>query len=197
MNMTSRFWKRPTAAALVLLSISGVAQADGNACSNGMLKGTYSFRVHGELLGILDATGGAHFFASPQLIDGVAVQTFNGNGSFTRKDYVQNSGRPRPGQANSSGFTEGETGPYTVNSDCTGTMTVNFPAASGSAQGTRIDFKIVVADEGRIIDGVVSSQFLAVGGPLVTPDGTNCYPGCDVLPQGGVEGIKVEGGQQH
>jgi hypothetical protein len=88
MNMNSRFWKRPIAAALVLLSISGMAQAEGNQCSNGTLNGTYSFRVHGELLGIFDTSGKAHFFASPQLIDGVAVQTFNGNGSFTRKDYV-------------------------------------------------------------------------------------------------------------
>jgi len=174
--MNSGFWKRPIAAVLVLLSISGMAQAEGNQCSNGTLNGTYSFRVHGELLGIFDTSGTAHFFASPQLIDGVAVQTFKGDGSFTRKDYVQNTGRPRPGQTNSSGFTEGETGPYMVNSDCTGTMTVNFPAPAGGAQGTRIDFKISVGDEGRTIFGVVSSQFLAVGMPLNTPDGSICYP---------------------
>lgn len=105
-------------------------------------------------------------FTVPELLDGVAVQTFNGTGSFTRTDFLMNTGLPRPGATNAAGFTEGETGSYTVNSDCTGSMEIKFPGAPNS--GAVIDILFVVGDDGRILKGVVNKEQVPSAGPPQT-----------------------------
>jgi hypothetical protein len=188
--MTHTIWKSSVGATAVLLSLCGVARADESQCSNGTLKGTYSFGIHGALIGIV-SNGMVNNFTAPELLDGVAVQTFSGTGSFTRTDFLMNTGLPRPGATNAAGFTEGETGSYTVNSDCTGSMEIKFPGAPNS--GAVIDILFVVGDDGRIIKGVVNKEHVPSAGP--TANGTSCSGAdCFVAPQISVEGVKGDAG---
>jgi len=88
------------------------------ACSNASLKGMYGQTISGE---ILPAAG----VVLPQ--NGIAMTTFDGKGTFTQEDFVVIGGAPT-----STGFETGETGTYTVNSDCTGTATINYRTDHGS-----------------------------------------------------------------
>jgi len=188
MIMTHRFWNNSAAAAaLVLMSLSGAARADGHQCSNSKLRGTYSFGVHGSLVGVI-AGGVLYPYSSPQLIDGVAVQTFDGKGTFTRKDFLMNTGLPRPGATNTAGFAEGETGTYQVNADCTGTMHIVFPGAP--AAGAILDIQLVVGDDGQLVRGVVSKE--QVPGSMPSANGMTCGAPCFIGPQISIEGTKVD-----
>ena len=130
-------------ATLVLLGLilgwSSTASAHQNGCSNLNLRGTYAFTIHGQIL----APGG------PLIIDGVAKTTFDGYGNLTQVDAVAVDGNLaqvwRPG-----------TGAYTLNPDCTGTMTIfnqNQPA---------LHLAIVVSHAGDIIHTVVTDPGFAV-----------------------------------
>src|SRR5260370_16908267 len=96
---------------LVLLTLalaaSSAATAYASNCTTLTIRGTYAFPIHGQ---ILTPTG-------PLLVDGIARTTFDGNGNLTQVDAVAVNGiialvwRPA-------------TGTYTLNPDCTGTMTL-------------------------------------------------------------------------
>jgi hypothetical protein len=81
------------------------------------------------------------------------MTTFDGKGSFTQQDFVVINGSPT-----SSGFAP-ETGTYAINSDCTGTATINYP------DGSWIDLELVVVNQGREFRTVVSA--LTMGGNTV------------------------------
>jgi hypothetical protein len=118
-------------AAIALLALSGAAWAGGSddfGCSNATLKGEYAF-------------GGTNYTLF-EVFNGIKV--FDGHGNLTQRDYLGNSSPPEfspPGQ---------ETGTYTVNPDCTGSMVIAGPSSRV------INVLFVISDGGRHIHEVVS-----------------------------------------
>jgi hypothetical protein len=139
------FCKGTLAAALACLTFVAASTVHAGACSNASLKGKYGQTISGQLLpgpGVV----------LPQ--NGIAMTTFDGKGTFTQEDFVVIDGVPT-----TTGFQTGETGTYTVNSDCTGTATINYP------DGSWIDLELVVVNQGREFRTVVSA--LTMGGNMV------------------------------
>src|SRR5271157_2251091 len=129
-------------AALVLLTLaalgSGYAQNASAACNNKLIAGNYGFTIQGNKLGGQGPTG-------PQV--GVAMTEFDGKGNLTQIDTVTINGEVV------ADFTHPPaTGTYTVNSDCTGTFTINFT----DGRPTVVANFVVVAN-GSEIDAVVIS----------------------------------------
>ena len=93
------------------LGIAPTAKADDKGCSNATLKGTFAYK----------ATG---FITAPPALAGpfagVGTQTFDGNGATTATATSSQNGNILPVTV---------TGTYTVNPDCTGTYTLQFPLA--------------------------------------------------------------------
>jgi hypothetical protein len=143
-NMKGWFGKGTLAAAVGCLTLGSAALAQAGSCSDASLKGKYGQNVSGELL-----PGPGVVLAQ----NGVAMTTFNGHGEFSQVDFVVIDGAPQ-----SSTF-QTETGTYKVNSDCTGTATINY------SDGSKIDLELVVVDQGREFRTVVS--FLSMGGSAV------------------------------
>ncbi|MCP3717602.1 hypothetical protein [Paraburkholderia sp. CNPSo 3281] len=175
-----------SATAFALLSLSGVAQADGGRCSNATLRGAYGFHGHGEILGLLDSNNKLHLFASPLTLDDVAIVTFDGSGKFTRTDFGMINGLPKGGQ---TAFNPYQSGTYTVNSDCTGIMKLVYGSGGPVLAGVETDLQIVVSDDGTLIESVVYKAYSPASGP--TADGTTCPPNCDQGVQEQFEGKKV------
>jgi len=174
-----------SATAVALVSLSGAAQA-GGLCSNATLKGPYGFSGHGEILGLLDAiTGALHSYATPAILDDVALVTFDGAGHFSRTDFGSINGLPKGGQTT---FNPDQSGRYTVNSDCTGTMHIVYSAGPVPA-GVETDLNIVVTDDGTLIKSVVYRA--VVPSAASTPDGAACPPDCQQGVQESFEGKKV------
>lgn len=129
--------------ALVLLMLealgSGYAQSQPHAaCNNRLIAGNYGFTIHGNKLGGQGPTG-------PQV--GVAMTEFDGKGGLTQIDTVTVNGEVV------ADFTHtAATGTYTVNSDCTGTFTINFTDGRPP-----IAANFVVVKSGLEIDTVVIS----------------------------------------
>jgi hypothetical protein len=183
--MNHRSWIGCTALAGALLLFGDAGRADEHQCSNATLRGTYAFAAHGSLVGII--VGGTIYpYASPQLIDGVAIQTFDGTGSFTRRDFLMNTGMARPGAVASAGFATGQTGTYQVNDDCTGSMHIEFPGAPQA--GAILDVQIVVERDGRVVRGVLSRE--QVPGSMPSGNGTSCGSPCLLAPQITLEGTR-------
>jgi hypothetical protein len=112
----------------------------GRACDQRMLKGTYGTQVVGQRPG---ADG------KPEQFVALALGTFDGQGSFTQVDNshgLSGTGVDRPGW-----------GTYTVNPDCTGSLTLwteglPFPIQS----------RIVVFDKGAESRGIVMAPAVIV-----------------------------------
>ena len=140
---------------LALVSVSALAEDQGpRTCSNETLRGSYGFTITGERPVPMSTT--------IEQIVGTAITTFDGWGNFTQTDnihgftgdYVPN----RPG-----------TGKYTLNSDCTGTMTLHNNGAPFD-----LVLSIVVVDDGRevrtaVVD--VSPAQMAIPPIMVTSNG--------------------------
>jgi hypothetical protein len=124
-----------------------------DVCSRATLLGAYSFTISGQILG----------GPAPGPVNGVAVTTFDGQGGLSQTDFVVKSGAPA-GPADA--FRTGETGTYTVNADCTGTFTVDFPDAVPAQQ---LVLMFVVADHGRRISTVVAALYVGPGIATMTP----------------------------
>jgi hypothetical protein len=90
------------------LAASSTLTAHARACSNSTIRGSYAYTIHGQVF-LPDG--------STLLIDGLAKTTFDGKGNLTELDAVAANGNVAPGWASN-------TGTYSVNSDCTGTITV-------------------------------------------------------------------------
>ena len=123
----------------ILFALSSTVSAHPNECSNLTIKGSYAFTLHGQIL----TPGG------PLLVDGIAKTTFDGYGNLTQVDAVSVSGNLaevwRPG-----------TGAYTLNADCTGTMTIfnqDQPA---------LHLAILVSHSGDLIHTVVIDPGVSV-----------------------------------
>jgi len=129
--------------ALVLLMLgalgSGYAQGESlAACNNRIIAGNYGFTIQGNKLGGQGPTG-------PQV--GVAMTEFDGKGGLTQIDTVTVSGEVVADFTHSPA-----TGTYRVNSDCTGTFTINFTDGRPPVAAN-----FVVVEAGLEIDTVVIS----------------------------------------
>ena len=127
---------------LVLLTLALAASSAVTAqasCTDLTIKGSYAFTIHGQ---ILTPNG-------PIPIDGLARTTFDGNGNLTQLDTVAVNGHIplvwRP-----------STGTYTVNPNCTGTITLIT-----TGQPT-LHLAILVSHSGDLIHDVVVDPGFAV-----------------------------------
>jgi hypothetical protein len=121
------------------LAASSAATAHASNCTTLTIRGTYAFTIHGQ---ILTPNG-------PLLVDGIARTVFDGNGNLTQVDAVAVNGNIalvwRPG-----------TGTYTLNSDCTGTMTL---VNQGQPP---LHLAVLVSHSGGLIHSVVTDPGFAV-----------------------------------
>jgi hypothetical protein len=123
---------------VVVLAASSAVQARARECTNSTIAGTYAFTVHGQIL----TPGG------PVLVDGITKTTFDGDGELTQVSAVAINGNIPLVWSPSAGT-------YTVNSDCTGTMTLI------STSQPPLHFAIVVSQSGNHIHTVVTDPGFA------------------------------------
>ena len=109
-------------------------------CTNRTLLGDYGFSIEG----VFPAIPGAPV----NFIRGVAMGHFDGKGNYSQVDHDVVNGTPPPVE-----WTFGS-GPYTVNPNCTGTLTINIPGNPFSP--VRIHF--VVVRQGKEVRFVVDSS---------------------------------------
>lgn len=139
------------ALSLMLVLNSRCFAADNDGCSNGTLRGDYGFTILGDQPNPDGTT-------SP--VVGVAITHFDGAGKLTQKDFTVDGGLPSPANGNAATgfhFAGGETGTYSVNSDCTGSAEIdlNAPAPPGLSRGV-IKLMFIVPTDGATIHTVVS-----------------------------------------
>jgi hypothetical protein len=115
------------------LIVSSPLASHASACSDSTLRGSYAFTIHGSII----LPGG-----STLLVDGLAKQTFDGNGNFTQVDAVAVGGNLPPGWR--PGW-----GTYSLNPDCTGTQTIVIPG------NPDVHLQLIVAQSGNTIHQVV------------------------------------------
>ena len=147
-------------------------------CDNGSLNGVYPFTANGFTVGIYDSTGALQHLTPPQPFSSVGQYTFDGQGNFTRVDYIVGNGVPINNAStpvNGSGFRTGQTGTYSIDEDCTGQFALN-------ANGAMVTLQVVVGDFGVSARAIVASEH--VPGFPNPPPGTSCARGCD-------EGVNV------
>jgi hypothetical protein len=125
----------------LLAAGSSVRADDGvdTKCTNRTLLGDYGFAIEG--------VGGLPPVFSLNAIRGVAMGHFDGKGNYSQVDHVVAGGNPPPQE-----WTFGS-GPYTVNPNCTGALTINIPGSPFSP--VRIHF--VVVRQGKEVRFVVDS----------------------------------------
>lgn len=152
-------------AAVLLLAGSALCSAQvpsRQQCSNATLNGDYAFTIVGQILAPAMAAG---------LVSGVALTHFDGAGNMSQVDHVLHNGmapyeewRPAP---NSS---------YTVNPDCTGTMTI-VPAPTDSRDSAQaLHLEIVIGNNGREIRTVVTQPVPgSPSEPVITSVGTKVF----------------------
>ncbi len=107
-------------------------------------------------------------YTLPQVVAGIKI--FDGNGNFSQRDYIGDSLRTM----NQKDFSPKgqETGTYTVNSNCTGSMVINLNAPVPMGSTGVINIMFVISDGGRHIHEVVS-EFTPPGsttGPAAHPN---------------------------
>ena len=113
--------------------------AQASACSNATIRGSYAFTIHGTIL----LPNG-----STLLIDGIAKETFDGEGNETQVDAVATNGVLTPGWRPGAGS-------YSVNPDCTGTQTIMVQGMPD------LHIQFVVAQGGNTIHQVVIDPGIA------------------------------------
>ena len=127
-----KFRNSPFLLALALV-VSSPLMSHASDCSNSTIRGSYAFTIHGSIV-LPDG--------STLLVDGLAKQTFDGNGNFTQVDAVATNGNLPPGWRPGSGT-------YSVNPDCTGTQTIVIP------DNPDVHLQFIVAQSGNTIHQVV------------------------------------------
>ena len=134
------------------LGIAPQAQAGTDkGCSNASLEGTFAYTVAGSVLAPPQFAG---LFAS------VGAQTFDGNGGTTATATVSLSGNILKVTI---------TGTYTVNPDCTGSMTLNISSQNPPVSLTNhaffviedslAGFRAIQTDQGVVVSGTARRQF--------------------------------------
>ena len=146
-------WTGMLTVATFVLALSGMAWAadDHDGCSNATLIGDYGFRVVGQA-----PTLNANHAPSVTVV--VGMKHFDGAGNFTQVDFGVDDGVPDPSEVDATTgafhFRTGETGTYTVNPDCTGSMELHLvpPGIPGGV----IKTMFVLSNHGRAIHEVVA-----------------------------------------
>jgi hypothetical protein len=136
--------------AVAVFLYAGATAPGQTLCSTATLRGNYGVQISGtrpapSVLAGIQATPGT----SEQVV-GVVIQLFDGAGNFTQIDNVKGS---------LSGITPSRVGggTYSVNSDCTGTFTVN------NAGNPPIVNQFVIVDNGQgFLSAVTSPQAVLV-----------------------------------
>ena len=143
--MKTRPWKGKAmlVGAIALSTLNSVAWADGYGCSNATLKGLYAF-------GVTAYTPQGQPNGPPGVVAG--IKDFDGKGNFTQRDYTGDNLRTM-GQTD---FSTGETGTYTVNSNCTGSAVLNLNVPHSPPGTGVIKIMFVISNGGRHIHEVVS-----------------------------------------
>ncbi len=158
--MLKKFATRFAVGAVVLM-VAGMAaaQTESRFCNNALLHGDYAFTVEGYKLAGPPGTP-----TGP--MRGVAMTTFDGQGGLTQIDSVNVNG------THAAFLTETPaTGTYQVNSNCTGTFTLNFaPPDPRSAAPVTVDF--VLSEGGTEIDTVVTAP---AGALLIASHGKKLF----------------------
>jgi hypothetical protein len=140
------------AGAALAVSLAATALADDKGCSNASLYGTFAYTSTGSI-------------ATPPAIAGpfveVGTQTFDGHGGTSAAAMSSQNGNISPLTV---------TGTYTVNSDCTGTMTlqVTFPGVPTFP----VDVYFVVDDSGDEFQAIETDS-----GLVITRVGRKLYKG--------------------
>ena len=124
---------------LLIASSSAWADVGDASCTNRTLMGDYGFSIEG--------VGGLPPGSAINAIRGVAMGHFDGRGNYSQVDHVVANGTPPPLE-----WTFGS-GPYIVNPDCTGTITINIPGSPFSP----VKLHFVVVRQGKEIRTVVDS----------------------------------------
>jgi hypothetical protein len=127
-----KFCNSPFLLALALV-VSSPLMSHASICSNSTIRGSYAFTIHGSIF-LPDG--------STVLLDGLAKQTFDGNGNFRQVDAVAANGNLPPGWRPGSGT-------YSVNPDCTGTQTIVIPG------NPDLHTQFIVSQSGNMIRGMV------------------------------------------
>ena len=154
MNAKETIMKRSTiaktftiaAVTALALGLAPTAKADDKGCSNGTLRGTYAQTGMGVITAPPDQAGP---FAN------VGTLTFDGNGGLTGTLVVSSNGTSSPAT---------ETGTYTVNPDCTGTLTIQaFPGGLKSQlffviDDTENELLLICTDSGVVLTGIARRQ---------------------------------------
>jgi hypothetical protein len=115
------------------LAASSTLTAHASVCSNSTIRGSYAYTIHGQVF----LSNG-----STLLIDGLAKTTFDGGGNLTELDAVATDGNVAAGWVTN-------TGTYSVNPDCTGTITVT------NGDQPQIHLQMIVAQSGNTIHEMV------------------------------------------
>lgn len=142
--MNVSFCKATVAAAITCLTFWGASLTHAETCSDSWLKGKYGQQISGVFL------PGSGVVLNQ---NGVAMTDFDGKGKFTQHDFIVVGGQPVGAEF------EAETGTYKVNSDCTGTATINY------TNGSEIVLQLVVVKQGREFRTAVS--YLTLDGSAV------------------------------
>jgi hypothetical protein len=121
------------------LAASSAVTAQASVCNNSTIRGSYAYTIHGQVF----IPNGPTLF-----IDGLAKTTFNGEGYLTELDAVAVNGNVAPGWVPN-------TGTYSVNPDCTGTITVT------NGNQPEIHLQIIVAQSGNTIHEMVTDPGFA------------------------------------
>ena len=139
-----------TLMAILILASTCVHAQDrgmGNGCSNATLRGDYGFTITGTR-----PTGPPP--APIEQFVGLAIARFDGHGGLTQ-DVGSSHGSIRGDSPNDTG-----SGTYSLNADCSGTMTLNL---TGQTPAVSLRIWMVVVDRGREVRLVVMTP---------TPNGT-------------------------
>ena len=115
------------------LIVSSPLMSHAGSCSDTTIRGSYAYTIHGQ---VFLPNGFA------LLIDGLARTTFDGKGNLTELDAVAANGNVAAGWA-------ANTGTYSLNPDCTGTITVT------NGNQPLIHLQMIVAQSGNTIHEMV------------------------------------------
>ena len=127
----------------LLVGSSLIWAQDEPRCTNRSLQGDYGFQIEGVLLAMPGATipaGGLPF-------RGVAMGHFDGKGNYSQVDHVVAGGSAPPAE-----WIAGS-GPYAINPNCTGTVTINIPGSPFNP----VKLHVVVVRNGKELRTVVTS----------------------------------------
>lgn len=141
------------AVAALALAIAPTAKAQVNkGCNNATLMGTFAYTTTG--FSVAGATGP---LPAPLPFADAGAQTFDGNGGTALSGMTNANGTV--GQPNQAGT-------YIVNSDCTGTFSIQL------APGKTANYFFVIANDGSEFRAICVDKYA-----VLTRIGTRLYPG--------------------